>query len=58
MLSNFSDLNHLKVVTTTSDKYEDAFGFTEEEVFTAMDDFVIQTKQVSKNGMMVLHLGR
>ena len=37
--SIFSDLNHLEVVTTTSDKYVDAFGFTEEEVFAAMDEF-------------------
>ena len=37
--SIFSDLNHLEVVTTTSDKYEDTFGFTEEEVFAAMDEF-------------------
>ena len=35
--SVFSDLNNLEVVTTTSDKYTTAFGFTEEEVFTAMD---------------------
>ena len=34
----FSDLNNLKVVTTTSEKYTDCFGFTEEEVFTALDD--------------------
>ena len=36
--SIFSDLNHLEVVTTTSDKYETAFGFTEEEVFAALDE--------------------
>ena len=36
--SIFSDLNHLKVVTTTSDQYADCFGFTEEEVFAAMDE--------------------
>ena len=35
--SVFSDLNNLEVVTTTSDKYETAFGFTEEEVFAALD---------------------
>ena len=33
--SIFSDLNNLKVVTTTSEKYADCFGFTEEEVFAA-----------------------
>ncbi len=36
--SVFSDLNHLKVVTTTSDEYATCFGFTEEEVFTALED--------------------
>ncbi len=35
--SIFSDLNNLEVVTTTSEKYETAFGFTEEEVFAAID---------------------
>ncbi len=37
--SIFSDLNHLIVVTTTSNEYSDCFGFTEEEVFAAMDEF-------------------
>ena len=36
--SMFSDLNNLEVVTTTSDKYATAFGFTEEEVFGALDE--------------------
>ena len=36
--SIFSDLNNLEVVTTTSDKYATAFGFTEDEVFTALDE--------------------
>ncbi len=36
--SIFSDLNNLTVVTTTSDRYAKAFGFTEEEVFAAMDE--------------------
>ena len=36
--SIFSDLNNLKVVTTTSDEYATAFGFTEEEVFTALEE--------------------
>lgn len=36
--SVFSELNHLEVVTTTSDKYAACFGFTEEEVFRALDD--------------------
>ena len=36
--SVFSDLNHLKVVTTTTKKYETAFGFMEGEVFAALDE--------------------
>ena len=36
--SLFSDLNNLEVVTTTSDKYADSFGFTEEEVYTALEE--------------------
>ena len=35
--SVFSDLNNLKVVTTTSDEYAEAFGFTEQEVFLSLD---------------------
>ena len=37
--SIFSDLNNIEVVTTTSGKYETAFGFTEEEVFESLDEF-------------------
>ncbi len=37
--SIFSDLNNLKVVTTTSDEYATAFGFTEEEVYRALEDY-------------------
>ena len=36
--SIFSDLNNLVVVTTTSNQYNTAFGFTEEEVFTAFEE--------------------
>lgn len=36
--SIFSDLNNLEIVTTTSEKYCGAFGFTEDEVFTALDE--------------------
>ena len=43
--SIFSDLNHLEVVTTTSDKYATAFGFTEEEVFTALDECGLGSKK-------------
>ena len=37
--SMFSDLNNLKVITVTSGEYGDSFGFTEEEVFAALDEF-------------------
>lgn len=43
--SIFSDLNNLKVVTTTSDEYADSFGFTEKEVFAALEEFGISDKQ-------------
>lgn len=43
--SIFSDLNNLKVVTTTSDEYADCFGFTEEEVFAALDEFEMSDKK-------------
>ncbi|MCI9595868.1 MAG: AAA family ATPase [Firmicutes bacterium] len=36
--SIFSDLNNLAVVTTTSSEYADCFGFTEEEVFAALEE--------------------
>lgn len=37
--SLFSDLNNLKIVTISSDKYADCFGFTEKEVFEALDAY-------------------
>ena len=43
--SIFSDLNHLKVVTTTSDKYTTSFGFTEEEVFAALEEQGLETEK-------------
>ena len=43
--SIFSDLNNLEVVTTTSDKYADSFGFTEREVFAALDKFRLGEKK-------------
>ena len=43
--SIFSDLNHLEVVTSTSCKYEASFGFTEMEVFAAMDEFGLTEKE-------------
>lgn len=46
--SVFSDLNNLNVVTTTSNEYEAAFGFTEEEVFAAMDEMGIAETEKGK----------
>lgn len=43
--SIFSDLNHLEVITSTSCKYEASFGFTEMEVFAAMDEFELMEKE-------------
>ena len=37
--SVFSDLNNLEVVATTTEKYADVFGFTEKEVFAALDEY-------------------
>lgn len=43
--SIFSDLNNLEVVTATSEKYSDSFGFTETEVFKALDEFGMSDKK-------------
>ena len=43
--SIFSDLNNLRVVTTTSNLYADCFGFTEEEVFSALDEYGMSDKK-------------
>ena len=43
--SIFSDLNHLTVVTSTSEMYADCFGFTEEEVFSALDEYGMQDRR-------------
>lgn len=43
--SIFSDLNNMEVVTTTSDKYADSFGFTEEEVFDSLEECGIPEKK-------------
>lgn len=43
--SIFSDLNNLKVITTTSDEYADSFGFTEKEVFDALDTYGLSEKK-------------
>jgi hypothetical protein len=46
--SIFSDLNNLKVVTTTSPEYATAFGFTEDEVFSSMDEMGLKDKDEVK----------
>uniref|UniRef100_UPI0040566821 AAA family ATPase n=1 Tax=Agathobacter sp. TaxID=2021311 RepID=UPI0040566821 len=43
--SVFSDLNNLEVITTTSDKYETAFGFTEKEVFAALEAYGLESEK-------------
>ena len=44
--SIFSDLNNLKVVTTTSNEYATAFGFTESEVFDALEEFGLSDEKM------------
>ena len=43
--SIFSDLNNLTVVTTTSDAYAESFGFTEQEVWDALDEYGLSGKK-------------
>ena len=43
--SIFSDLNNLEVVTTTSEKYENCFGFMEEEVWEALKEYGLYDKR-------------
>ena len=43
--SMFSDLNNLVVITTSSKDYAIAFGFTEEEVFHALDEYGLSDKK-------------
>ena len=43
--SIFSDLNNLNVITTTSDEYATYFGFTEQEVFQALEEFGLADKK-------------
>lgn len=43
--SIFSDTNNLKVVTTTSDEYKCAFGFTESEVFETLEEYGLSDKK-------------
>ncbi len=43
--SMFSDLNNLVVITTSSKEYATSFGFTEEEVFQALDEYGLSDKK-------------
>ncbi len=43
--SIFSDLNNLNVITTTSEEYATYFGFTEQEVFQALEEFGLTDKK-------------
>lgn len=43
--SIFSDLNNLEVVTTTSEKYKDSFGFAQEEVFDALNEYGLTSQK-------------
>lgn len=43
--SIFSDLNNIEVVTTTSEKYEDVFGFTQQEVEGALREFGLEDRR-------------
>ncbi|MEH2933004.1 AAA family ATPase, partial [Candidatus Ventrimonas sp. KK005] len=45
--SIFSDLNNLKVVTTTSERYATCFGFTQEEVWEALEEYGLSEQRQS-----------
>jgi len=47
--SMFSDLNNLDVCTMSSEKYQEYFGFTEEEVFESMDEYGYTNKEEVKH---------
>jgi hypothetical protein len=42
--SIFSDLNNLKVISSSSNFYTTSFGFTQDEVFASMDEFGMDSK--------------
>jgi hypothetical protein len=46
--SIFSDLNNLKVITSSTNLYTTCFGFTQDEVFEAMDEFGMDSKDEMK----------
>lgn len=43
--SVFSDLNNLVIITTTSQPYADSFGFTQEEVYQALEEYDLESKK-------------
>lgn len=43
--SIFSDLNNLEVVTFTAEKYQDCFGFTQQEVSEALREYGLSEKE-------------
>ena len=43
--SVFSDLNNLVIITTTSQAYADSFGFTQEEVLHALQEYGLEEKK-------------
>lgn len=43
--SMFSDLNNLRIVSTTGNMYETCFGFTEKEVFEALEEAGLSDKK-------------
>ena len=46
--SLFSDLNNLEICSMSAEKYQNYFGFTEDEVFAAMDEFGYENKDEVK----------
>ena len=47
--SIFSDLNNPKVVSATSPEYATSFGFTQDEVFAAMEEFGLRERDQVKD---------
>ncbi len=43
--SIFSDLNNLEIITATSEKYQDSFGFTQQEVSAALKEYGLSEKE-------------
>ena len=46
--SIFSDFNHPVIATMLSDKYADAFGFTQQEVFQVMEEYGLEDREQVK----------